>query len=177
MSAGDASLPAWRCLREWPAPLPPSLQPRLVHWMHSWDAAVLAAEVRLESSGRMRSSLGRAYLEQRLVRINRRLAAPGLERLLEEVLCHELAHLVVFERHGSRARPHGREWRSLLREVDSPVRVTIPRDECSFLPPVRRRRRRRSRRAPMFHPGTAMLQRMLPAALWTALTRFHGRLM
>src|SRR4051794_19796784 len=44
--------------------------------------------------------------------------------LLTEVLAHELAHLVVFQRHGCSARPHGAEWRHLLEAVGIKPRRT-----------------------------------------------------
>ena len=40
-------------------------------------------------------------------------------RHLEEVLVHEVAHLVCFWRHG-RVRPHGREWRALMQPGRAP---------------------------------------------------------
>ncbi|MBM4113448.1 MAG: SprT family zinc-dependent metalloprotease [Phycisphaerae bacterium] len=171
--AADAALPDLRCLREWPESLPRSLQPELVRWLRDWNAIPHALDFRIESSSRMRSSLGRAYLDRRLVRINDRLARPGAEALLVEVLCHELAHLVVHERHGRHARPHGREWRSLLRQVGSRERVTIPREECAFLPPTRRRSRRR--RAAWRSPGSD--HSSVLGGIWSALRRLHGRLM
>lgn len=165
-----------RCLREWPAMLPSTLQPRLLAWLHAWDALDASRDFRIETSGRMRSSLGRAYLDRRLVRINALLVQPGVEALLEEVLCHEIAHLVVHERHALRARPHGREWRNLLREVGITVRVTIPRKECAFLPPVRRRSNRRRRHRPP-GPRAASAYWTGLGGLWSAWTRFQGRLM
>jgi len=156
----------------WPESMPPALQERLVVWLLAWDAASLAQRIRIELSGRMVSSLGRAYLDRRIVRISAHLIEPGREALLEEVFCHEVAHLVVHERHGRGARPHGREWRALLRQVGSRVRVTVPREECAFLPapPRRRRRRRVSRRARASHSWIA-------DGLWSALRRLQGRLM
>lgn len=38
------------------------------------------------------------------------------ERIWETVL-HEYAHLVVFERWGRRAKPHGNEWRAVMRQL------------------------------------------------------------
>jgi SprT-like family len=161
-------------LPSWPEALPRALEPRLFEWLHAWDAHALIETMTIETSSRMRSSLGRAYLDRRLVRLNALLIAPGREALLDEVFCHEVAHLVVHERHGRRAAPHGREWRALLRQVGSPVRVTIPRDECAFLPPEQRRgRRRRRRRA---HRGRAAQPSFL-GGLLSVFKRFHGRLM
>ena len=160
----------------WPDALPRALEPRLFEWLRAWDAHALVGVMTIETSSRMRSSLGRAYLERRLVRLNALLIAPGREALLDEVFCHEVAHLVVHERHGRRAAPHGREWRALLRQVGSPVRVTIPRDECAFLPPEQRRRRRRRRRRRTAHRAGAIHPSFF-GGLLSVFKRFHGRLM
>ncbi len=45
--------------------------------------------------------------------------------LRDEIVCHEAAHLVVFERHGRGGRPHGREWQELMRRVGLAPRVRI----------------------------------------------------
>lgn len=164
-------------IMDWPDGLPRSFEARLEVWLRSWDASDLASRLRIETSSRMRSSLGRAYLERRLVRLNHRLLDPAHHALLDEVFCHEVAHLVVHERHGRAAAPHGREWRTLLHEVGSPVRVTIPRDECWFLPPERRRRRRRRRGRRRCAPGRAARYPSLFGGLLSALSRLQGRLM
>jgi predicted SprT family Zn-dependent metalloprotease len=95
-------------------------------------------DIRVEASGRLSASLARAYVERAEVR----LALPMLDSLhLEEVLVHEVAHIVCFWRHG-RTPPHGRLWRELMVEAGEVPRATLrPRDVV--LPPRRRRRRRR----------------------------------
>jgi len=95
-------------------------------------------DIRVEASGRLTASLARAYVETAEVR----LALPMLDSIhLEEVLVHEVAHVVCFWRHG-RTPPHGRLWRALMVEAGETPRATLrPRDVV--LPPRRRRRRRR----------------------------------
>lgn len=106
----------------------------------AWDEPrVLGLDVGV--SGRMVSSLGRAYLESGRVRV---AAALVRSRHLEEVLAHEAAHVVVHWRHG-RVRPHGREWRALLAQAGERARVRL--DPLDVALPPRRRRRRRSRLA------------------------------
>jgi predicted SprT family Zn-dependent metalloprotease len=41
--------------------------------------------------------------------------ARGDQHLRLEVLCHELAHIALHERHGRHARAHGKEWAALVR--------------------------------------------------------------
>ncbi|MCA9087253.1 MAG: SprT-like domain-containing protein [Planctomycetaceae bacterium] len=62
----------------------------------------------------MLRSLGRAYPQRMLVRLSLLLKEPLYSSLFEEVLCHEVAHLVVFQLHGRAATCHGPEWQRLL---------------------------------------------------------------
>lgn len=95
----------------------------LQRWAELWEDEELA-EVRFELSGRMTSSLGRCYPRKRLIRLNPRLFS-DLGHLLSEVLCHELAHELVYRRHG-KARPHGEQWRRLVEQAGYPPRTGIP---------------------------------------------------
>jgi predicted SprT family Zn-dependent metalloprotease len=94
-------------------------------WSAQWGVPDLRAEVRLELSHRMRSSLGGFYARARVIRIaDTLLEAPA--HLLHEVLCHEAAHAAVEILRGGRARSHGREWRELMRRVGLEPRVHVP---------------------------------------------------
>jgi hypothetical protein len=115
-------------------------RPVLQRLAHAWDEPRVL-DLDLAVSGRMVSSLGRAYLESGRVRV---AAALVRSRHLEELLAHEAAHLVVHWRHG-RVRPHGREWRALLVQAGERARVRL--DPLDVVLPPRRRRRRRSRAA------------------------------
>jgi predicted SprT family Zn-dependent metalloprotease len=42
------------------------------------------------------------------------------------VLCHELAHLAARERHGDRIRPHGPEWKALMRAAGYEPKTRLP---------------------------------------------------
>ena len=101
------------------------------------EARVLQIEVR--ASGRLSSSLGRAYLAESRVLV----AVPLVGSLhLDEVLVHEVAHIVCHWRHG-RTRPHGREWRALVEQAGQPARVRLQPTDVAL--PRRRRPRRRRR--------------------------------
>ncbi len=80
-------------------------------------------------SERMHRSLGRCVPRTGAVRLNARLLGDNPE-LLEEVLCHELAHIAAFQLHGSKVRPHGSEWGSLMRAAgfEPRVRTHLNRD-------------------------------------------------
>lgn len=49
------------------------------------------------------------------IRYNRVMLAENGADFIEQTVPHEVAHLVVRQLHGARARPHGAEWRSLMR--------------------------------------------------------------
>jgi predicted SprT family Zn-dependent metalloprotease len=91
---------------------------------HAWNEPGLATRLTLAVGQRLERSLGRCYPERGLVRI----AAFVLDlpsELRDEIISHEAAHLVVFERHGRRQRPHGAEWKALMRSLGLAPRVRI----------------------------------------------------
>ena len=113
---------------------------RLAEWSSQWGLAGLEARVTLQFSSRMTRSLGRCYTERGLIRLSERLLE-GPPSLLEEALCHELAHAAVHELNGKRCRPHGPEWKNLMRAAGYEPRVRFP---AGTLPqPARRPKRRR----------------------------------
>lgn len=58
---------------------------------------------------------GRAYMKDNLICLSKRLLdSPSKVR---ETVLHELAHIYVFRKHGSRAKPHGREWRHTMQRL------------------------------------------------------------
>lgn len=90
-----------------------------------WSIPEIGQDAEIEFSSRMTRSLGRCYPSRGLVRLNHRLReAP--DSLLREVLCHELAHLVVYVRFGASARPHGLEWQQLVRDAGFVPRRRAP---------------------------------------------------
>jgi predicted SprT family Zn-dependent metalloprotease len=99
------------------------------------DPRVLDIDVRF--SRRMSRSLARAYLERDEVRVSVQVLA---SRHLPEIMTHEVAHLVCYWRHG-RTRPHGREWKDLMRSAGERPRACL--DPIDIPKPVRRRRRAR----------------------------------
>lgn len=59
---------------------------------------------------------GTAHLHRWEIRLNPVLLADHPELFLQEVIAHELAHLLVFARHG-RVAPHGKPWQTMMRQV------------------------------------------------------------
>jgi predicted SprT family Zn-dependent metalloprotease len=97
----------------------------LHRWLRTWNTPDLATKTRIELSPRLTRSLGRCYPERRLIRIAA-YVAQSKNGLLHEVLCHELAHLAARELHGPRIRPHGPEWKALMRAAGFEPKTKLP---------------------------------------------------
>jgi len=80
-----------------------------------WDTPAKFPAISIEWSKRLRRALGRAYPERQLIRLSELLKTPEYEHLFHEVLCHEAAHIAVFETYGKGATSHGPEWQELVR--------------------------------------------------------------
>jgi predicted SprT family Zn-dependent metalloprotease len=94
-------------------------------WASTWQLPGLLDEVIIEFSNRLRSSIGLCYPERSLIRLHRVVRELD-EPIFLEILCHELAHVAVYRLHGRGARPHGREWASLLGLAGFPARTRLP---------------------------------------------------
>ncbi len=103
----------------------------------AWQAEHLIPRVRIGYNPRLSTTLGRAHLREMCVELNPRLLGEHPAELIP-TLAHELAHLVVFDRHGRSAQPHGREFRLLLQQMQLP-------DGSKHHLPVAHLRRQRSR--------------------------------
>ena len=62
------------------------------------------------------TSAGTAWLESYEIRLNPVLLMENVEAFVEEVVPHELAHLLVWKRFG-RVAPHGKEWKWMMESV------------------------------------------------------------
>ncbi len=100
----------------------------------------LRFDLRGQAAGQMRAS-SRGRLE---IRFNLALARQNPDAFIAQTVPHEVAHLVVWHKHGRKARPHGPEWQAVMRQlgISHPSRChvfEIPDGE------VRRQRRWRYR--------------------------------
>jgi ribosomal protein L37AE/L43A len=89
-------------------------RPLLERWADLWGVPDLPSRVTILPSTRLRRSLGRCQPATGRISIRASLL-DGDPRLLEEVLCHEAAHVAVHALRGRAPRPHGPEWRELVR--------------------------------------------------------------
>ncbi|MES1925871.1 SprT-like domain-containing protein [Salinisphaera sp. T31B1] len=86
-------------------------------------------DVRFDLKGR---AAGQAVFARRSrqihIRINAALLASHPHEMLDDTVPHEVAHVVVFRLYGRRAKPHGHEWKTLMRAfgVDPAPCHTLP---------------------------------------------------
>lgn len=124
--------------------IPFDVAPLLVPWAAVWQRPGLEERLHISFSTRMTRSLGRCHPERRTIRLASWLREAPVA-LFAEVLCHEAAHVAAFELHGRSCRPHGAEWKALMRAAGFEPRVRVP---AELLPEsVRIRTPARSRRS------------------------------
>ncbi|WP_022942427.1 SprT family zinc-dependent metalloprotease [Psychromonas hadalis] len=59
---------------------------------------------------------GTAHLQRNLIKINPTLFIHNREQFLQQVIPHEVAHLITFQHYG-KVRPHGKEWKMVMRDI------------------------------------------------------------
>jgi len=104
----------------------------LVEWAAAWNLPGLERRVRVTFSARFHSSVGRCSPAKGEIRLASFLLAASASAL-REALCHEAAHAAAYEIHGRGVKPHGAEWRALMRAAGFEPRVSMP---ASLLPDV-----------------------------------------
>lgn len=101
-----------------------------------WSALPYTDDIRVTFSSSLLTSLGRCNPALARITLHPCLLAESRPRL-PEVLCHELAHILVYRLFGVDAKPHGLEWQALVRAagfdpstslvVQAPQRRPYPR--------------------------------------------------
>jgi predicted SprT family Zn-dependent metalloprotease len=82
----------------------------------AWGVEEIRNDIQVEFSTQLTRSLGRTQPLQKVIRLNTELCTT-LNDHLDEVVCHELAHIAVVYQHGVSIKPHGEEWQNLVRSV------------------------------------------------------------
>lgn len=127
-------------LRDWP---PGQVDAVIAESLRLWQAEDLAARLRWCWNPRLRTTIGRALLEEDTLELNPLLLGRHPQEM-RGVVIHELAHLVVTARHGLRVAPHGAAWKALMLAAGESTRATHDLDVDGLrAAPSRRRRRRR----------------------------------
>jgi predicted SprT family Zn-dependent metalloprotease len=74
----------------------------------------------------LRSTLARWIPPSNVLEISATVKSRGT-RAIREIITHEAAHVVVWDRSGRAARPHGQEWSALMRAAGFEPRATLVR--------------------------------------------------
>ena len=138
----------------------PDITAEIHTWSRAWGDESLASRVRIRYSVRMFRTIGRCAPTRCLVTLAEGVKAmPRATQL--EVMCHELAHIAAYEGHGRNIRPHGREWKDLMRRAGYPPRVRFE-DEAmiAVLESHARRPRRYLHRCPRCRASRVTSRRM-----------------
>lgn len=62
------------------------------------------------------SIAGSAFLSRWEIQLNSTMLRENQQAFIDEVVPHELAHLIVFKQFG-RVKPHGKEWQYIMSEI------------------------------------------------------------
>jgi predicted SprT family Zn-dependent metalloprotease len=104
-----------------------SLRRSLSLWAGVWNLPGLEVRTKVVFSSRLRRALGNCDVLKCIIRLNPVLKTEARPKLLE-ALCHEAAHIAVYERFGTGRRPHGMEWQQFVRTVGFTPKVAVRSD-------------------------------------------------
>ncbi|MFK5955745.1 MAG: SprT-like domain-containing protein [Planctomycetota bacterium] len=127
-------------LRDWP---PGQIESVITQQLYLWGAENLSDKLQWCWNPRLRTTIGRAFLEEGKLELNPLLLGRHPEEM-RGVVIHELAHLVVTARYGLRVAPHGAEWKNLMRLAGESTSATHSLNVEGLRAPRRRRARRRT---------------------------------
>ncbi|MDM7860590.1 SprT family zinc-dependent metalloprotease [Alteromonas sp. ASW11-36] len=108
-----------------PQPLQDALQARVIELIDlatTWAAkSIKPPTLGFRAAGR---NGGSAHLHKNHINLNRLFLVENPQHYMEQVLPHEIAHIVVHQLYG-RVKPHGIEWQTVMQEVfKCPPQVT-----------------------------------------------------
>lgn len=102
-------------------------------WGAAWGLPHLESDIHVTFSSRLTQSLGRCRPSTGRITLQTDLQQSNRSQLAE-VLCHEVAHIAVFQLFGSQAKPHGPEWQRLVSEAGYGAEVQARRIAGTRLP-------------------------------------------
>ena len=106
-------------LRDWP---PDAVERVAAAALAAWGEERLGRKIRWRWNPRLRTTIGRAFLDENLVELNPVLLARHPAEM-RAIVIHEWAHLVAAKRR-PREPSHGPTWRALMRAAGAPPRAT-----------------------------------------------------
>ena len=86
----------------------------LSHAEHFFKQKFPAPEVSFRLRG---SNAGLALLKSNRLKFNNQLLLEHGKKFIDETAAHELAHLIAYQLHGLKIKPHGTEWKQIMTEV------------------------------------------------------------
>lgn len=90
-----------------------ALQKSIARYAELWSRPTLCDTISMRFSARLSKSWARTNLSTRTITLS--VALRNDAARLEEVLCHELAHIVAHDSVGRQEGPHGPTWKQLVR--------------------------------------------------------------
>ena len=100
----------------------------LTKWARLWGVPSLA-QVEVASNIRLRSCLGRCFPKLHRIELNTSLFRKDRQHL-NQVLCHEAAHIAAYALSQEESRPHGPRWILLMKKAGFKPETTISLNRC-----------------------------------------------
>lgn len=82
-----------------------------------FDYQAIHIDIRGRAAGQIRYERSRVKKSLPLLRFNPYLLDRYQEVFVDEVVPHECAHLVAYAMHGMKIKPHGVEWKAIMRDL------------------------------------------------------------
>ena len=79
-----------------------------------FDTAFNMPTVTLSQRGK---AAGTAHLQANEIRLNFALYKHNVRDFVNQVIPHEVAHIIAFQHYGRSIRPHGKEWQRIMTDV------------------------------------------------------------
>ncbi len=123
-----------------------------------WGVPGAADAITVRFSGRLSRSLGRA--DSARGRVTLATSLRGDEELLDQALCHELAHLIAFFLVGRDEPAHGPTWKHLMRLAGHQPAVRLSSPAAAAAGPEAKEARRYRHRCPVCQFARVASRRM-----------------